>query len=393
MADRRKQLTYETAKELKLKILILILIFGVSITAQTVTSDNDSITLKADADADGTGKVDLQTRNIPRVTVENDGRVKIDVGLEFTDNVFNQAKPPLRFLGNDPATAGDYTFSRVNAPNQFAPSWDQRMLKDMVWGYNVSSPVPTESYMQIAMEKHYWTSQGVLQDEFWVGMGTPGFPGTRPFAIDHYLSNGTTQVSINTPSFIVSNPSQSNIWAQFVSRDTMGDLYLWNNSGINYGGTREFWISRAGIGIIGNTSKTQWNLFSGGMTNETANIFRYSSIANGAAPLTIKLGQDGGSLRIGSSSTSPLRWQVTGNYSGFSDIQTAYDVDVSATANKIIKRGPAGEVNVDSVQVGGVKVIGSRCTAIVNSDGTLADTVRAVNATLSCLRSHGLVAP
>jgi len=68
------------------------------------------------------------------------------------------------------------------------------------------------------------------------------------------------------------------------------------------------------------------------------------------------------------------------------------DVDSNATPNKIVKRGPGGEINTSSVKVGGAKVVGAQCPAITNSNGSTADNRRAINNILACLRTHGLVA-
>jgi hypothetical protein len=46
-----------------------------------------------------------------------------------------------------------------------------------------------------------------------------------------------------------------------------------------------------------------------------------------------------------------------------------------------------------SYKVAGTKVVGNRCAAIPNSNGTQADDTRAINAILSCMRAHGLVSP
>src|SRR6185503_11009511 len=59
------------------------------------------------------------------------------------------------------------------------------------------------------------------------------------------------------------------------------------------------------------------------------------------------------------------------------------EVDANATANKIVKRGASGEINTNSVKVGGVKVLGAQCTAIPNSNGSLADNRRAINGLLT----------
>lgn len=348
---------------MKLCILIFTLALTVSVNAQTDLTD--------------IGKIGIQNSN-PVAIIDVDG-------LSGT----NGAVRVLRLRAADPAY-GEYGFSYFASPGTNGAT---RPDRQMCLGFNIGGPgyISTDSTFNQCWEDYYATSQGITQSEFYFTAGAPNAPTSRPFAIDLYHNTGTTQVSINSPSFIVSNPTQSNIWLRFLSTDTTGDMVFLNNSGIQFQGNREWAIKTNGAGVLGGGG-ANWNLFSGGITGETLNLFKNSSTGNGTAPLTIKLGSPvagGGSLRIGGSSTSPLRWQISGNYSGFSDIQTAFDVDLASTANKIVKRGSAGEINVSSVYVGSVKVIGASCTAIPDSTGTEADNQRAINAMLSCLRTHG----
>lgn len=55
--------------------------------------------------------------------------------------------------------------------------------------------------------------------------------------------------------------------------------------------------------------------------------------------------------------------------------------------------GPRAVRNGGDIYINGVRVLTARQVAIPSSDGTLADTVRALNAALAMLRVHGLIAP
>jgi len=107
----------------------------------------------------------------------------------------------------------------------------------------------------------------------------------------------------------------------------------------------------------------------------------------------------GGNMGVLNPNAPGFRKNVAGkmqfsNGSGvWQDFTGLADVAVDGIANTIVKRGPGGEVNTNSVKVGGVKVIGAQCQAIPNSTGSLADNRRATNSMLACLRTHGIVAP
>jgi hypothetical protein len=75
------------------------------------------------------------------------------------------------------------------------------------------------------------------------------------------------------------------------------------------------------------------------------------------------------------------------------DFTGSADIAINTAANKIVKRGASGEVNANSFNVGGVKVVGAQCPAIPNSNGSTADNRRTINGLLACLRTHGVVAP
>lgn len=61
------------------------------------------------------------------------------------------------------------------------------------------------------------------------------------------------------------------------------------------------------------------------------------------------------------------------------------------TSNKVELGAP---INVlGSISINGTEVLTGKCSAIVDSDGTLADNTRAMNALLACLRTIKLVTP
>ncbi len=289
----------------------------------------------------------------------------------------------LRMRSNEVAS-GDFGIQRTAYAGE---NGETRRNHVMCWGYNCSGAgfVPGEHSFGQVLESRYKTAGGRLQSEFYFATGVRGIL-RRPFSIDFYHDNGSSQVAVNSSFFVISDDLHQNIWLRAVSTLTSGDLYLQGNSGLHYSGSREYFISHGGLGAFGKTGKV-WKLAAGGIQGETLQIFGGSTYA--VAPLTIKVGNSGG-FRIGGNGH---RWQVTGDYTGYSDIQTAFDSDTRNIPLKLVKRGPSGEVDVGHVKVNNVKVVGSRCASIPNSTGTVADNQRAMNAILACMRTHGLVNP
>jgi len=330
-----------------------------------------SVTASAQSDLTDIGKIGIATPS-PVAIVDVDGLPAPGAAQVFR-------------LRTNEMGSGDYGISYFSYPGN---NGETRRNNQMCLGYNIGGPgfVSGETEWHQCFESRYKTSEGRLQSEYYITAGL-GSVSSRPFSIDFYHDNASTQVGINTASFIVANPSQSNVWLRFTSSDTNGELNLFNNSGLNYWGNREWFVKAIGQGVIGR-SGTTWKLFGGGITGETLSIFGNSS-TGGGKPLTISVGSNGAGFRIGGNGN---RWQATGNYSGYSDIQTAFDVSTTNIANKIVKRGASGEIDIGSVKVNGAKVVGTQCPAIPNSTGR-ADNTRAINALLACLRQHGLIAP
>jgi hypothetical protein len=300
------------------------------------------------------------------------------------DGLSTQGANQILRLRSNESGSGDFGIQRFAYAGEHG---ETRRNHALCWGYNCAGVnfVPGDPSFGQVFESRYKTAGGRLQSEFYFATGV-GAKQTRPFSIDLYHDNGSTQVAINSPFFVISDDTHQNIWLKAVSTPTSGDLYLNGNSGLHYSGNRDYFISRGGIGVLGGSPNT-WKLISGGFQGETLQIFGGSTYA--VAPLTIKVGNSGG-FRVGGNGH---RWQVSGNYTGYSDIQTAFDTATQNVPTKLVKRGPSGEIDVGSVRVNNVKVLGGRCAAIPNSAGTTADNTRAINAMLSCMRAHGLVNP
>jgi hypothetical protein len=187
-------------------------------------------------------------------------------------------------LRTNEAGDGDFGMMYYTTPNDFEDIYDviegppRRKLKDMVIGYNIgSSPdyVSGESSFVLAWEMNYVTIEGRPQNEFWMGSGAPGHPFTRPFAIDTFLDTGTTQVSINTPTFYLSDPSTGIPWITFVTTPTTGRVTLIGDSKIDFqlpaaGGVM---ISNSGSDILAYPVARKVELFSTGIGDAEIGLF------------------------------------------------------------------------------------------------------------------------
>lgn len=254
-------------------------------------------------------------------------------------------------------------------------------------GYNAGGPefVSGEPELTQSFESRFKTNSGTTQSEYYITAAANGH-SSRPIAIDLYHATGDTQVTLNTPSLFISNPAQTNLWFRAQTSDTEGDLILQGSSGINYSGTREWIISRYGLGILGSTSNTAWELCRGGLNGETLTIFKQSDMSQ---PLTLKLGSSGSGFRIDSSH----RMQVSGDGVNYSNITTDAEVSVGQDPDTIVRRGASGEVTVGSIWVRGKRVVGTQQNSIDDAIvGDETDNSRAINQLLGALRAHGFIA-
>lgn len=379
-------------------LIVLTLIFmSTAALGQQTTGpvvNTASVVVEADSDADNDGKIIFKTKATERVVFSNGGKVGIgtdspigiiDVNTLPAEGAIDVLRMPIQ--DGHTAAGSIYGFRFTSVPQQFGS--DPRHDNVFFMGYNPDLQTAGEPVLGWAMENRYVTSQGRMQSEFYT---VTGFPTSlsRPIAIDLYHDDGSTQVTLNTPSIYIANAPQTNLWMHFTSTNTSGDMTLFGNSGITYSGSREYILSRYGLGLIGSTSPFEFNLFGGGLTGETVRFFKDSS-TGGNVPLTIKMGQEGHALRVGANGN---HWQITGDYSGYADILTANEVDDAATPSTLVRRDANGGVDALNIKINHITIVNQQCGFIQNSNLSAADTARALNQLLGCLRDkNALIAP
>lgn len=377
------------------KLILAILVLAVSISAQTVITDNDSVTVKTDADANTVGKFEVQTSNVPRVTILPSGEVGIGApptagkGLfQFPPAVIGGALNVMRFPVPDPA-GSDFQIRMTSVP--FAGQLYNgvpRETQDLIFGYNChgQSQNMADSSLCLSWEMFYLGYGEGDVDEFHLIYSRPGGPPVRVGSGLFNRDNDKIRLNIKTDSFTFSDPTGANEnWLSVISGPAASYMNLAGDSRIDFAGnTREYFLTVAGTGLMGKTGNN-FDLFSGGITGETVRFFKGSDLS---APLTIKIGSLGSGFRIGSSQ----RMQVSGNGINYFDILTTNDVDAASTANKIVQRDSNGAINTTAVKIGDVQVLAAPCAAISDPPIESRFNNLTTQAILNCLRQHGLLA-
>jgi len=301
----------------------------------------------------------------------------------------------MRVRTNEAGTA-DFGWTLAKYPGS---NGETRQDNQFCWGYNVgpggNKLVASEHLYGHCIENRYKTADGSTQlEEYNLFIPGDDCVGARCFAqrsasITPDLRNGVvinrfeglqviqnieTQIALDTNLNFL-NPAGT---INFHGTRTSNDLILAGGTAIlsfKFNGANKVdlfatSLGDAEIGLFGNSAPEVVSALTFGGT---------SGLLNPNAPGIRRNGRNG--LQFSNGAGVWQGWIGT------------VDVDANAGANKIVRRGAAGEINTTSVKVGGVKVVGAQCLAISNSNGSLADNRRAINSLLTCLRTHGVVAP
>lgn len=394
-----------------LSLILAILFLSLSTFARQTSGpvvNSGSVSIEADDDADNDGKVVFKTKHVERLAIDNDG--KLSIGAGGGSAIINvNTLPPVGAVDvlsmpiHDGATAAGsvYGFRFNSFPQGFGN--DPRHDNTLFFGYNPGSQTVGEPSFGWNMENRYVTSQGRYQSEMYFESSVPGKLYSRPIGIDVYHDNGETQVSLNTPRLLITEGvQQQNVWLEFLSSPTSGKMTFYGNSEISFAGTKKYFMSHVGTGIIGRdlSNSRVWNLVQGGAQNETLHVFEADTVTNG--PLAIKIGSEGLGLVVGSSSKGLYRMQGNGEFPGLSDFIYAYDVDAAPTANKIVQRDSDGAINVSALKINGVQMLGVPCAPIADvadigvggiGESGQPDNSKTINKMLQCLRDQKLLLP
>lgn len=210
----------------------------------------------------------------------------------------------------------------------------------VMWGWNVDANTPNEPTFRFAMERQF-------------GTVTPNF--------ELHLETITPLGGYQRP------------WTWTVNRSTGEAVIVASGASHFYGGG---WLVQGGPEIHVGTAEV---LSQGPSLRYRSNNISFETLTNGGA--------NAKQIRVLPHLSDPDLSRLTFGDSG--------GVGLANVGNElqVQRNGNPSTITAGAYKAFGVKVIGAQCGAVLDSNGTLTDTVRAVNATLACLRSHGLVAP
>lgn len=341
--------------------------------------------VSADTDANGTGAVILQTRNLDRVIVNNDGTVTM-LGRALT-------------LGNasgtnsqEPARINLRTMEAVNASllSQSYEWSNNGTYYDHVqrWGFNGQEGVkqiPGEVQYELTTESKWWSGTAWQTEIYWSWTNPDGVITYRPWGMTiNHETGSIMQNMIGRVVFQRQYPDHGGLFADF--NDGRLDLSYVDGSSIT------FKNNNTGALVFRNAGNTN------SIPVATVNALDQVVLAPGAQSVVIPgpsltLGDTGSSSRL---NVIKINSRIDPNtYIDLAGLNYIRFYSNSAQKMKIDTTGVDvnGDLRVDgSYKVDNVKVVGNQCAAIANSNGTQADDTRAINAILTCMRSHGLVA-
>jgi hypothetical protein len=404
---------------MKMLIAVLfVLCFSASVSAQSdplqeglPIHNPDNLVIGADRDnVDSSKRVTIKISGKDVVTV---GRVLEPMG---NANLFGlgigvgsrDIKAFLDFAGSNELGFSEIMRVRTNEAGTADFGWtlakypgsngEMRQDNAFCWGYNMGAGgnkiVASEHLYGHCIENRYKTGGGATQlEEYNIFIPGDDCVGARcvpqrTASITPDLRNGVVINRFEGLDIMRNNENQ-------IALDS--NLNFFNPAGtINFYGTRTSndLILAGGSNILSFkfNGANKLDIFSTGVGDAEICFF----CGDGPSNNTLTFGGNMGALNPNAPGfrknvAGKMQFSHGGNL--WQDFTGSADITVNGTANKIVQRGASGEINISSVKVGGVKVIGAQCPAIPNSNGSLADNRRAINNLLTCLRTHGAVAP
>jgi hypothetical protein len=300
----------------------------------------------------------------------------------------------MRVRTNEAGTA-DFGWTLAKYPGS---NGETRQSNAFCWGYNVgpggNKIVASEHLYGHCIENRYKTSEGATQlEEYNIFIPGDDCVGARcvpqrTASITPDLRNGVVINRFEGVNVMQNNENQIKLDSNLTFFNPAGTVF--------FPGTR----TSNDLIVAGNTNILSFK-FNGANKLEIFNTVVGDAeiclfCANVPSNNTLTFGGNMGVLNPnapGLRKNAAGKMQFSNGLNLWENFTGSADIAVDSTANKIVKRGASGEVNTSSVKVGGVKVVGAQCPAISSSNGSLADNRRTINSLLSCLRTHGVVAP
>lgn len=310
--------------------LLLILFCAGTVSAQTVITDPQSVTINATA-----GNVEIHTLNTPRLVVENNGKVIVKGNTFKVGDASNPDSARVAFATE--ASATEWSFGARSFTFDNGPGGTTYKDHTSQWAYNSDF----NGTKLIPGEVHF----GWVAESDWYGA-----PIESEKQSEHYFTwtspDGT--ITQRPTGFVVKHQSGN------VFHHTFGDHVFSRN--VSQGGAVVAKWHESGMFDLSYPAGDQGIIF---RNNANRLLWKNATNSNTIAPIWVD---------------NQNRVQVGGNQ------DTTVINSLNLSYNDKVKRGS-------------VQILGSQCAAILNSNGSQADDTRAINAVLSCLRSHGVVAP
>lgn len=404
-------------------LLLFLMLTPVTFFAQSVTSPGPVVIV---ADDDGTGddgEVDIQ-KGFPATTVfkltkAGNANVINKLGI----NTPTPAVPLHITVTYPPATTASQEMIRFTPPNNHDPFqfyhrttiFGNDTTNSVGWGFFPAGDVQGPPGFAFLMEDSFGTPPE-SQFELHLQVAATEAPVYRPWTWAIHRRTGAAEVVQTARSHFYSGATQLHITnAELLG---VGPTRLQGNSFIfetaaNAGAPAKqiriiphptdaatSWLvfGDTSSGVSLGKSGSGFAFYRDGTSLRAAELRSYRYYAYGptygGTPLTMmgdRIGLAAGRSVSFSSSTNPEGGaDVTLTRTGVGLLQvenptTGLGAEVRARSYNTNSGG--------SYKVSGVKVVGAQCSAIPNSNGTLADNTRAINALLTCMRAHGLVAP
>jgi|GEM_PF-4846445 len=408
---------------IRLPLVLALLLTPAICFAQTLTYPGPVVIV---ADDDGTaddGEIDFK-KGFPATTVfklTNAGNANVTNNLGI-----NTPAPvvPLHItVTYPPATTASQEMLRFTPPNNHDPFqfyhrttiFGNDITNSVGWGFFPAGDVQGPPGLAFLMEDSFGTPPE-SQFELHLQVAPTEAPASRPWTWAIHRRTGAAEVVQTARSHFYSGAN-----ALHITNDELlgvGPVRLQGNSFIfetlANGGAHDKQIrivphptdAATSWLLFGDTSSGSsigrggqgFNFYRGGASLGAAELHSYRYFAHGptfgGTPLTM-IGD-----RIGLAAGRSVSFSSSTNPEGGADVTlTRTGVGLLQVENPTTGLGAevrAKSYNTNgggSYKVGGVKVVGAQCSAIPNSNGTMADNARAINALLACMRTHGMIAP
>jgi hypothetical protein len=408
---------------IRLSLILALLLTPAICFAQTVTSPGPLVIVTDDDGNGDDGQIDFQ-KGFPGATVfklTNTGNAIVINNLGI--NTPNPVVPLQITVTYPPKETASQEMIRFTPPNDHDPFqfyhrstiFGNDLTNSVGWGFGPAGDVQGSPSFAFLMEDSFGTPPEA-QWELHLQIAPTEAPVYRPWTWTIHRRTGAAEVVQTARSHFYSGANQLHVTNDELL--AIGAMRVQGNSFI-FETTENGGASAKQLRILPHPSDaaSSWLVFGdtasgvslgksaqgiafyrGGTSLDAGELHSYRYFAYGptfgGAPLTM-IGD-----RVALAAGRSVSFSSTASAEGGADVTiTRTGVGVLQIENPITGLGAeirAKSYNTNgggSFKINGTKVVGAPCPAIPNSNGTTGDNKRAINALLTCMRSHGLVGP